>query len=75
MKPYEWDEQFVEQEVTYVLETDDGLIIVENVPARVSVQTGERLFAPAVVEHLQEVIWHRAEPKRVVQTPVYEFAT
>lgn len=66
--------EFVEQEVTYVLETDDGLIIIENVPARVSVQTGERHFAPAVVEQLQELVWHRTEPKRVVQTPVYEFA-
>ncbi len=75
MNQYEWNEQFVEQEVTYVLETDDGLIIIENVPARVSVQTGERLFAPAVVEQLQELIWHRTEPKRVVQTPVYEFVT
>jgi hypothetical protein len=68
------NEQFVKKEVTYILETDDGIVIVENVPARVSMQTGERLFAPAVVEQLQELIWHRNEPKRMVQTPVYEFA-
>ena len=74
MNQYQWNEQFVEQEVTYVLETDDGLVIVENVPARVSAQTGERLFAPEVVEQLQELIWRKAQPKRVVQTPVYEFA-
>ena len=67
--------EFIKQEVTYVLETDDGLVIIENVPARVSLQTGERLYDPAVVEQLQELIWNRAEPKRIVQTPVYEFAT
>ena len=75
MSQNHWDEQFVEKEVTYVLETDDGIVIVENVPARVSVQTGERLFSPAVVEQLQQLIWQHAEPTRIVQTPVYEFVT
>jgi len=68
------NEQFIEKEIAYILETEDGIVIVENVPARVSVQTGERLFAPAVVEQLQALIWNRNQPKRVVQTPVYEFA-
>lgn len=54
--------EFVEQKVTYFLETENGIVIVENVPARVSVQTGERLFAPAVVEQLQELIWRRNIP-------------
>ncbi len=74
MNQFNWDEQFVAQEITYVLETEDGIVIVENVPARVSVQTGERLFSPEVVEQLQELIWRKTPPKRFVKAPVYEFA-
>lgn len=74
MDQYRWDETFVNKRVTYVLETEEGIAIVENVPARVSLQTGERLFAPSVVEQLQQLIWQKTEPTRMIQTPVYEFA-
>lgn len=74
MDQYGWDEEFVNKKVTYVLETEEGIAIVENVPARVSLQTGERLFAPSVVEQLQQLIWQKTKPARIVQTPVYEFA-
>ena len=40
-----WKETFVESRVTYTMELDGKLIIVENVPARVNVDTGERLYA------------------------------
>ncbi len=36
------EETFVEQEVTYTLEVHGRFIIIEHVPARVSLQTGER---------------------------------
>jgi hypothetical protein len=63
----------VAQRVTYTLETNDGWIIVENVPARVSLETGERLFSPETVEHLQRVVWEKREPSRVIRVPVFEF--
>ncbi len=69
-----WNETLVEQRVRYVLELDGKLAIVENVPARVCVETGERFFAPETVERLQRVIWETQAPARVVETPVYEFA-
>ena len=47
--------------------------MVENVPARVCVQTGERLFAPEVVERLQEIVWDQKRPVRTIETPVFEF--
>lgn len=67
-------ETFVEQKVTYVLEQQGRIVIVEHVPARVCVETGERLFAPDVVERLQQIVWEQREPTRVVETPVFEFA-
>lgn len=69
------EETLVEQRVTYSLEIDGKFIVVENVPARVSVETGERYFAPKTVERLQELAWESREPVRVIKTPVYEFAT
>ena len=66
-------ENFNEERVTYALQVGDKLVLVENVPARVCVQTGERLFAPEVVEQLQEIVWDQKRPIRVVETPVFEF--
>jgi len=48
--------------------------IIENVPARVNVETGEQLFSPETVERLQRMVWQRTRPKRVIQVPVYEYA-
>jgi YgiT-type zinc finger domain-containing protein len=75
METHEWKETFVEQEVTYAIEVDGKFIIVENVPARVCVETGERLFSPETVERLQHTVWERQKPRRVIETPVFEFAT
>ncbi|MEW6349133.1 MAG: YgiT-type zinc finger protein [Thermodesulfobacteriota bacterium] len=70
-----WRETFVEQQVTYVLEYEGRVVIVEHVPARVCIETGERLFAPDIVEHLQRIVWEQRTPSRVIETPVFEFAS
>ena len=69
-----WNHTFVEKEVTYTIELDGKFIIVEKVPARVCVETGERFFAPEIVEQLQHTIWERRKPRRVIETPVFDFA-
>ena len=69
------EETFVEQKVTYSLEVDGRFVVVEQVPARVSVRTGERFFAPETVERLQAIIRGQGVPNRIVQTPVFEFAS
>lgn len=74
MNGYQWNEHLVEQNVTYTLEMEGKLIFIEHVPARVNVETGEQLFAPETVEHLQKLIWEQKKPKRILQVPVYEYA-
>jgi YgiT-type zinc finger domain-containing protein len=74
MRSDQWKETLVEQKVTYTLEVNGKLIVVENVPARVNLETGEQLFSPDTVERLQKMIWEQEKPKRVIQVPVYEFA-
>ncbi|NCR81563.1 MAG: YgiT-type zinc finger protein [Microcystis aeruginosa K13-05] len=68
-------ETLIEQEVTYTLEINGNFFIIENVPARVCVETGERFFAPETVERLQEIVWENKRPKRVIETPVFDFAS
>jgi hypothetical protein len=67
------EEKFVEQKVNYTLEVEGRFIIVEHVPARVSLKTGERYFSPETVERLQQIVWERKSPTRVVETPVFEY--
>ena len=67
-------ETLVERRVTYSLEIDGRFLLIENVPARVNVDTGEQLFSPQTVEQLQRMIHGGERPVRVVQTPVYQFA-
>lgn len=68
------NETIIDSKVTYTVEYDGKFIIIENVPARVCVETGEQLFAPETVERLQSMIWHHEKPTRMIETPVYEFA-
>jgi hypothetical protein len=67
-------EVLVERRVTYTLEMDGRLFVVEIVPARVNPETGEQLFSPQTVERLQEIIRGDERPVRVIETPVYQFA-
>lgn len=68
-----WNEPLVEQTVTYHIEIDGRLVLIENVPARVNVETGERYCSPETVERLQQAVWGRCRPVRTIETPVYEY--
>lgn len=68
-------ETFQETIVTYTLEVNGSFIIIENVPARVCLETGEKLFSPETVEKIQKIIQERRTPTRVIQTPVYQFTS
>ncbi|MXX07165.1 MAG: hypothetical protein F4Z71_10430 [Gammaproteobacteria bacterium] len=69
-----WEETFVDANVTYHLEIEGKLILVRNVPARVNVETGERMFSPETVEHLQKLVRSRRRPVQTVETPVFDYA-
>ena len=64
-----------EERVTYTLEKDGKFYIIENVPARVSIVTGEQFFAPATVDRLQKIVLTSEKPKRTIETSIFEFAT
>jgi YgiT-type zinc finger domain-containing protein len=66
-------ETYGEQYVTYTLEMDGKFYIVEHVPAKVCLETGEQYFTPETVENIQKIIWEHRKPVKVIETPVYEF--
>lgn len=74
METRECQDTFVDRKVTYAIELNGAFIIVENVPARVCTETGERFFSPETVERLQQTVWEKRAPSRVIETPVFEFA-
>lgn len=63
----------VDRRVTYTLEINGRFFVIENVPARVDLETGEQLFAPQTVERLQGMIRSGEKPVRMMETPVYQF--
>ena len=68
------NEILIEQKVTYTLEMNGKFFLIENVPARVNVETGEQYFSPKTVDRLQQVVW-KGQPTRAVTLPVYEFTS
>ena len=67
------EERLVERRVTYTLEHEGKFYIVKNVPARVNEETSEQFFSPATVERLRKTILGHERPRRVIETPVYEY--
>ena len=52
-------ETLVDAKVTYTVEYDGQVYIVEHVPAKVSQDTGEQYFAPETVERIRILIKSR----------------
>lgn len=69
-----WQEVLIEKQVTYTLNLNGQIILIENVPARVNEETGEQFFSPATVERLQQTILDSKEPDHYIQVPVYNYS-
>ncbi|MFZ4703595.1 MAG: YgiT-type zinc finger protein [Candidatus Methylumidiphilus sp.] len=67
-------ESFEERIINYTIEVDRQLYLIEHVPARVCLDTGEQSFSPETVERIQDIIERQPIPSRIVETPVYDFA-
>ena len=61
-----------ESRVTYTLHLNGRFYLIENVPARVTKETGEQLFSVSTVKRLQQIILSGKEPERVIETWVVE---
>jgi hypothetical protein len=68
------EERFVNQLVTYTVEVDGRRYVIEHVPARVNVETGEQLFAPETVERLQRIVLKDRTHCHTIQVSIFNFA-
>jgi len=67
-------ETFVPEKVTYAIDIDGKLLVIEHVPVRVCLETGEQLFSAETVERIQQLIFNKEKPTRMIEVPVFEFA-
>ncbi|MEH2083981.1 MAG: YgiT-type zinc finger protein [Nostoc sp.] len=67
-------ETLVKKKVTYTLELNGQVFMIENVPARVNEETGEQFFSSSTVEHLQQIVLSGQQPDRFTEVPVYNYA-
>jgi YgiT-type zinc finger domain-containing protein len=66
-------ETYLNSKVTYTLNFNDKLYVIENVPVRICKETGEQFFSPETVEHIQTLFNGKTHPKKTIQTPVYDY--
>lgn len=59
--------------VRHIHERDGTVVLIENVPALVCTQCGERAFAPEVVEKIRQTVWQDLEPNGTVMAELYDF--
>ncbi|MBI4902764.1 MAG: type II toxin-antitoxin system MqsA family antitoxin [Acidobacteria bacterium] len=60
--------------IRYNFSQGDRLVVVDHVPAEVCPNCGEVSLRPDVVERLQDTVWQRRTPVRLIETPIYEFS-
>lgn len=63
-----------ERLIRYVQEYKGRVVIIENVPAEVCRQCGEKLLRPEIAKQIQELVWENPEPTRKTEVPVYDLA-
>ncbi len=64
---------FINEKVSYILVSDGKVIIIENVPAVICLETGQKLFLPETLRKIQETAWSDKEPNRIIETAVFDY--
>ena len=62
------------QKVTFIYDYDNDYFFIENVPAEVCVQCGEKTYSPDVTDELIRFAKKELKPVRTIQVPVFEYA-
>lgn len=62
------------QKVTFVYDYDNDYFFIENVPAEVCVQCGEKTYSPDVTDELIRFAKKELKPVKTIQVPVFEYA-
>lgn len=61
------------KKVTVVKERKGNVVVIENVPASVCAQCGEKEYEFKVAKHIEKVLAHRTVIKKKMEVPVADF--
>ncbi len=61
------------RKVTFVYDEEGEYFFVENVPAEVCTQCGEKTFSPEVTDELIQLAKRKLKPARRAEVPVFEY--
>lgn len=62
------------RKVTFAYDYDDDYFLIENVPAEVCLQCGEKTYSPDVTDHVLRLAKKKLHPVKTVQVPVFDYA-
>lgn len=67
--------KIVSQKVTFVYDHHGDYLLIENVPAEVCEQCGEKTYSPEVTDELIRLAKKKLKPDKTVQVPVFDYAS
>jgi YgiT-type zinc finger domain-containing protein len=62
------------QNVTFIYGEDGDYLFIEDVPAEVCLQCGEKTYSPEVTDDLIRIAKRRLKPNKVIEVPVFRYA-
>lgn len=61
------------ENVTFVHDYGDRLLLIENVPAEVCEQCGEKTYSPEITDEIIKFARQQFKPARTVEVPVFDY--
>ena len=62
------------QNVIFIYDQEGEYLFIEDVPAEVCSQCGEKTYSPEVTDDLIRIAKRRLKPNKVVEVPVFRYA-
>jgi len=62
------------QNVTFIYDEDGNYLFIEDVPAEVCLQCGEKTYLPEVTDDLIRIAKKRLRPNKMIEVPVFRYA-
>lgn len=62
------------REVTFIYDEDGDYFFIENVPAEVCTQCGEKTYSSKVTDELIRLAKRKLAPARKIEVPVFDYA-
>ena len=62
------------KKVTFLYENGDKNLFIENVPAEVCINCGEKTYSPEVSNELLKFAKENTKPIKIIKIPVFDFA-